>query len=202
MASRCAVNVKIESRRAELVERGEDPDDPAVIAGEVARDMAEMMDMLQQDAEERGIDLDDVAVAPPVATAAQRLLEDRGHGFAIRAMELLRDGGEADAVAAMVVGAKVTRIAGGVSDSWELDDESTDSSANLIMIEQLLAEVAAAVDRLGARAEPDRLADYERARDELLEALRPLFAAVDPAVRSAIADLTAAGRAPSPHCVI
>jgi hypothetical protein len=204
LADECGVNIMVSARRAERVGRGEDPYDPEIIAADMARDMAEVMEMLVADAAERGIDLDDIELPPP--SQAQRLLAKRGREFVLRAMALLDTGGGDDEAvrASMTLGAKVCRLHDAVSDDFELDPEwgGTDSQSNFVLIEQLLAAVDRGVAALGERANPDRLASFERARAELVSVLKPLSAGVTDSVREAIRDLTAAGRAPSPYCIV
>ena len=200
----CALAIHNRARRAAQRRRGVDPDAAETIAQDIADDMQKALELLEEAAAEEEISLE--GCEPTEDTPTQRLLSERGLGFALTTDALLRqypEHGEA-MLAGFLAGAKVARIAAAVTPSWELDPNwplTCDTMPNIILIERLLQVVSDAVAALEEPVDRQALASFERAQVDLVRALLPLSAAVDDSVREALRELTAAGGAPSPYCV-
>lgn len=209
LSDRCAVTLRERERREAARRRGDDPDDPEVVARDITADLEQAMEMLVQAADEDGIDIDELDLDAPLPpeSPAQRSLAQRGMAFAVAARELLQ--GHADEAVrearqcAFLIAGKTGRISMYVTPQWQLDEErlalTCDAMPNIILVEHLLGVVAEGLAVLGERADPGALVRFEEARAELATALLPLSAAVDDEVREALRDLAAAGRAPSPY---
>lgn len=196
LAEGCAVFIRDRGRRWAHEMRGVDPDDSDVLFDDMMSDLASTQAMLEDYAEEEGIDLDAPLPETPVVLEAVRL------NAAAKTLAMVIGPAQGDPLSGLVlllVG-KVARIASFLEQRalvpedegpsiWDLD-----AAPNLFLLEHLRRELAGL---LGMRGRMDALAALAQL-DQLLD---PLTADVEQH-RPAFEALVREGAAPSPFVVV
>lgn len=197
LTDRCALWAREQERRALHETAGRDPDDPATWIDDVQADLGDAVEMLIADARERGLDPDELASSPPPALPplAERLRR-AGHDLAIAAAAV---GGEVGHVA-MILGGKCARLGGLALDDDDDELLQLDVVPNVLLIEALDDELAAAIERSVAAGAA--LARTRERHAELRRALAPFAIRVPAEARVALAALVRARRAPSPFWTV
>lgn len=210
----CPVAVRERAREAEAEARGDGEPAAAIVADteNVAAELEEAHRMLEDIAEEEGIDLDAAPPRQPASLVARRLRQtSRTYAAAVHGLrprppisgdieDALR---EAEA-SAFLVATKGARVAGSLTPTGELDfDEPArpDGALNAVLLERLDREVAASLLRAASALDEADLDDYADTRRDLRRLLEPLLE-VSTDARSAIDEAIERGRAPSPFATL
>jgi hypothetical protein len=200
----CPVNVRAEQRRWAHTARGEDPDAPAVARADLVHELTRAIQMVQQDAQKNGIDLDAPAIETPISLSSARL-ERSGRAF-VEAVckttfpdDCAVDDDDGVVMQAVRLAAKVARIS-----SYDGPEDLVwyeDGVPNLMLIERLLSSVHASIEPMRARLAETDLTRLQSTEQELRRNLGELLRSIPVRARRTLSRMVQDGRAPSPFCV-
>lgn len=196
-------------------ERGEDPNDPHVVMGDIEETLRESLAMLEQIYREEGLDPDAPVEPPPRNPVAERLdAEAMALGLALHDVlespagrrAAARKGGGAAAEeisrAVLLFPGKVGRLGAYLeSHGRSFEPEiAGNAAATFALLEHLDRTLGQALAILGVRSGLEAHA-LRRAHARLWRLLAPLRDGLPPEPRRALDALIAQGKAPSPFCL-
>jgi len=199
LTSECAVAVRLRRRRWAHEMRGRDPDDSDVVMADVAADLEEALALLAE------IQAEDVAsertreaaqepgLAPVVSLVGRRL--DESARAVVEAIARLDHDDGVLLPLALTLSMKAARVSSYVGYGTLDEVWSHDGAPNVLLLDHLVCALRAALDRLESDG-VDR-GGVRRAVDGFARGLAPLLRRAEPH-RAELAELVAAGRAPSP----
>jgi len=193
LASECPLRKRDLQQRWVAEAKGLDPDDPAVIMSDALAELPRIEKMVNQIAEEEGIDVNAPLPPRPVRLQARRL---RSAGMDV--MKASGEHGDREVRAiGTCLGMKAVRISSHTEEEIPREVWVMDAEPNLLVMQRLKADLATRL------SEPGSERDAVEAELEALERIiSPLLGAVSDSAKAILAGLVERGAAPSPFCTL